>query len=557
MGCGATVSSQEESYPLPQLKVTGGVGGQVARTEDLELAARTLEEAAGEVHYARQYVAQAEMYADRAAPQAIEGVRSQVIAARSVAYDARVAVGGFNDIERELEDVAARLASVAREFEEAEAAAYQGVSTLAQVGRGLRDALGISMWAQRLVTGTAVRLTPMDWVLRRCGCDGPSDVILPSGLPRITGLLNGATAAGLAGALDRHYGVAGNPYEHVLWLLSRGTGFLERWAGEPNYVGVTQVGQPQALTQPQGVADLVHNLAGTAQLDHGGVTIDTIVHPDGSKSHIVNVPGTNEGPFSTGSSVRDWNSNFHLTGGESSDAAQMVRDAIEAAGIGPDEPIMLQGHSQGGGVGVYLAASDLAAEYDISHVVTYGSAPDRLPILDDVEYLNLVTTPDPTPGGDGKTPPDLPNVTTLEIDLQSAENPAIAAMAGTVGQAHSLAAYATAAQSADASTHPSVEAWREGASDFFGDGEVSRQQFAPNFEDPTVTPDAQPATPANEPFGPPSSTYKPGAGQELREALLDDGDPTWSRLLEPGKHPPRDVLDWMNPNVGGVPPVRP
>ena len=56
-----------------------------------------------------------------------------------------------------------------------------------------------------------------------------------------------------------------------------------------------------------------------------------------------------------------------------------VAEAMERAGIGPDEPVAMIGHSQGGIVAATLA-SDLKDAYDIEHVVTAGSPVANHPI---------------------------------------------------------------------------------------------------------------------------------------------------------------------------------
>lgn len=553
MECGAIVSGEQQCYPLLELRVTGGVGGQFARTEDLELAARTLAEASGEVIYAGEYLRNAEHHADRAIPMAVEGVRSQVIEAHRALFDARVAVGGFDEIALELDDVSARLSAVARHFEQAESRAYQGVSRWTQVGRGLADWVGLGVWSQRVALGTMLRTSPLDWAMRLAGGEGIARSIRPVRLPRTTGLLNGATATTVAGALDNTYGAFGSAYDNVLWLLSRGTSFLEAWAGEPKYVGAESVGEATSVPQARGVADLVQDISDTAELGHSAVVIDTITHPDGSVSHVIHVPGTNDVTFSH-ASIRDWNSNFLLTDAELADAARMVRDAMQQAGIGPNDSIMISGHSQGGAVAAFVAA-DLADDYSITHVASYGSATDRIRVLENVQYLHVETGPDLVAAGDAKTPPDLPNVTRVEADLLGAANPELAALGGEAGAAHSLDAYHAVGQSIDASTDSSIQAWRDGAKDFFGDGDVTRQEFQPIFEEPGAT--VQPAASTGEVFGPPVPPPNLQAGQELRDALVANRDPVWSTLLDQDPKSGLSPVQEMHLTGGGAGQSRP
>ena len=544
-------------YPNPPISVTGGRAGHRAVTDDLERAAGVLKEAADELHLAGGQMGHAHGLALDAASAAIAEVRPSVLEAQYAVHDTQFGVGGFNTVADELAAVSGSIKEVARAYERAEAAAYQGVSQWTRVGRGFSDWVGLSIWSQRAALAAAMRTSPADWLLRRGGGKGFSGAVGPDGMPRVTGLLNGQTAAGLGGLLDSSHTAFGTTYESVLWLLARSTSVLERWFGEPRYVGVAEGPTWDSIAQPQGVADLVAGIGDAAVLEHGGITIDTIEHPDGTVSRIVNIPGTNDTTMSD-KSVRDWNSNFRGTGNNPSDAAQMVRDAIEASGIGPDEPIMLQGHSQGGGVAAQLAV-ELADDYTITHVVTYGAATDRVGVLPDVEYLNLVTTQDSTPGGDAKTPPDLPNVTNVELDLESAPDPDLVKAGATVSEAHSLGSYHAAARTIDASDHLSLGAWREGASDFFGNGQMSRQEFKPTFESPQSSPAPAPGPTLapGEVYGPPVPPPDPQAGQKLRDALIKDRDPVWSRLLDPDGSPGPGIFDWMESSGVGASPQHP
>lgn len=547
------MSDHQDGYPPVELMVTGGVGGQVARTEDLEQAARILAQASGEVINAAQYLRNAEQFADQAIPLAVEGVRQPVIEAHNALFNARVAVGGFDDISAELDNVSARLSAVARHFEQAESAAYQGVSLLTRLGRGLADWVGLGVWSQRLTLGTMLRTSPLDWGVELAGGKGIASVVRPDGAPRVTGLLNGETGRTLAGALDNTYGAFGSAYDNVLWLLSRGTSFLEAWAGEPRYVGAEPVGKATTVDQAGGVADLVQDIGDTEKMGHSAVVIDTVTHPDGRVSHAIHVPGTNDGSFSH-PSIRDWNSNFYITGNELADPVRVVLDAIRQHDIGPNDTIMISGHSQGGAVAAYVAAA-LADDYSITHVASFGSAPGRIPVLDDVQYLNVGTSQDLVPAGDAKAPPDLPNVTSVQADLLDAANPDLVALGSAVGAAHSLGAYRAIGQSIDASSNSSIQAWRNSAKDFLGDGEVTRHRFQAVFEEPATAP--QPGSPTGEVFGPPKPPPNPRAGQELRDKLIAERDPVWSPLLDPEQNPGLKALQDRRVTGGGAGQSRP
>ena len=479
------MTGSENDYPLLEIKVSGGTAGEFALTEDLERAAWALERTGHEVEAAVYYMQRAEMTAAEAIPHAIAEVRPQVIEAQSTIYKALVQVGGFDGMADEMQDISGRIAAVGKAYEEAEANAYQGVSGWTQLGRGLSDFAALSLWGNRMVLGTVWRFMPVDAMSRIGGWEGISSWIRPDSFPRTTGLVNRSTTQALGQVLDVNGALPYSPYDGMLWTLGRGTSILESMAGEPNYLNVYPVLGVEHRPQARGVADLVQGIIDTPYGDHGGVTIDTITHEDGTVSHVVNIPGTRDTTLSD-PSPNDWNSNFYVTGNEDSDAAKMVRDAMAAADIGPDDAVMLSGHSQGGGVAAYNVASEFADDYNITHVVAFGAAPDRIDVVGDIEYLQVMTAQDITASGDAMYPADLPNVTAVEVDLLAAENPQVRQLGDAIDSAHSLVAYKEVGKSIDGSTHLSLQAWKDSTGDFLGDGDVTRRLYEPVFDEPWI-----------------------------------------------------------------------
>ena len=175
--------------------------------------------------------------------------------------------------------------------------------------------------------------------------------------------------------------------------------------------------QAEAVRSSASVADALENLRRLGEerlgridlgsgLSHGTIAIQRYRTAEGGDSWLVTVPGTDgnlDSPFG-------WPQNVELMSDDpavrmEADSARMVVRAMEMAGIGPDEPVAIVGHSQGGIVAAAIA-SDMADRYDIRHVVTAGSPVANHPI------------------------PDRTWVTSIEIDdelvaaLDGAENPA-------------------------------------------------------------------------------------------------------------------------------------
>jgi pimeloyl-ACP methyl ester carboxylesterase len=124
---------------------------------------------------------------------------------------------------------------------------------------------------------------------------------------------------------------------------------------------------------------------------------------------------------------------------------------------------MLIGHSQGGMVAAQ-AAHDTGTggfNYNVTHVLTAGSPVARYDIPGHVQVMALENSHDITPHLDAADNPDRPNFTTVTFDSQL----------GNIGVNHGTGtAYMPAALSLDASTDPSVTAYRHSAGAFLSTG---------------------------------------------------------------------------------------
>ncbi|MGC3955285.1 MAG: alpha/beta hydrolase [Propionicimonas sp.] len=104
-----------------------------------------------------------------------------------------------------------------------------------------------------------------------------------------------------------------------------------------------------------------------------GVSIRTIIRPDGSKAHILYIPGTQDW-FSHSDNVYDGVDNLAAVAQQRTKALEAVLEAMRQHGIGPDEPVMFTGHSQGALIAGNLAAdADVRANYNVEGVVVYGA----------------------------------------------------------------------------------------------------------------------------------------------------------------------------------------
>ena len=113
--------------------------------------------------------------------------------------------------------------------------------------------------------------------------------------------------------------------------------------------------------------------AGPSSPDNGTIEIQTWVGADGVPHHIVYVPGTDDlttTPWTQDGDVRDLHTNLTVIGGGATAYGEGILQAMHDAGISPDDPVMIVGHSQGGMEAVWAAGH---GDFNVTQVVTAGS----------------------------------------------------------------------------------------------------------------------------------------------------------------------------------------
>ena len=228
--------------------------------------------------------------------------------------------------------------------------------------------------------------------------------------------------------------------------------------GRPRTRALPGVSVPASAAPPRSVEDLVEHLAQLSELSapgrpemNGTIEVQSFTGDDGVARHVVYLPGTDDmttWPWTQDDDVRDMGTNLALVGDLPTAYGAGVLDAMAAAGIGPDEPVLLAGHSQGG-----LQAAQLLDQqhgYRITHVVTAGSPTAHLgPFPDGSHVLSLEQQGDVVPLLDGAANPDSPEQVTLTFEAGPLTG-------RDVPGHHGFAAYAAGAAAADASPHPGV-----------------------------------------------------------------------------------------------------
>ena len=187
-------------------------------------------------------------------------------------------------------------------------------------------------------------------------------------------------------------------------------------APDTHYTGVT--------TSADTIEHIVDMHGGDA--DNGEIAIEehVTVGEDGTttRSWTVDIRGTQS--FAIGQSgPQDMTTNLQGVAGMASDQLNAVMEAMDAAGISPEEAVEFAGHSQGGIMAAQLAADPaVRARYNVVSVVTAGS-PTATVAPSDVPVLSYENSGDIVPGLDGNaTRGD--NVTTVRFhDYEATAHP--------------------------------------------------------------------------------------------------------------------------------------
>jgi PGAP1-like protein len=227
---------------------------------------------------------------------------------------------------------------------------------------------------------------------------------------------------------------------------------------------------------PRDLHSLIEGLDRRNSRGEGGaidVRLVTRQGPHGSvrRAAIVDITGTREWnlPLKAPHTVADLGTNLREMGGRDTGYERGVLLALERAGVKPDEPVMLVGHSQGGMVATRLAQrlSD-GGDYHITHVVTAGSPVGSMPVPSSVTMLSLENRGDLVPELDGADNPTRRNRYTVSIDRGPTST----------GGRHSIgAAYLPGAADVDASRRADLAAWYASADPFLSGTAVRTLPF--------------------------------------------------------------------------------
>jgi len=225
---------------------------------------------------------------------------------------------------------------------------------------------------------------------------------------------------------------------------------------------VTDLGGDHGLGAPRSLEDL---LAGLARRDEGRPGEIDVHFLDGGSARtrkvVVDIPGTKDWSLALQSSdVTSIATNLRALRGAVTTYERGVLEAMRWARVGPDDDVLMVGHSEGGMVAVNAARRAAASgEFRVRHVVTAGAPLGLIAgtVPASVNVLALENDGDVVPHLDGAENPDRLNVTTVTAHRGH----------GDVIANHSLdEAYLAAARDLDASGDPSVRDYLRGLAGF-------------------------------------------------------------------------------------------
>ena len=142
-------------------------------------------------------------------------------------------------------------------------------------------------------------------------------------------------------------------------------------------VRVAKVGSRENVTPPAGIQDRANNTQSAADGDRAQIRIDRYTEPGQPDSFEVYIGGTADFSPVPGVDPFDLTSNLQLVAGLPAGALTGVLEAMTAAGISTDSPVVFTGHSQGG----IIAASIVASEkFNTMGLVTFGAPVGQIAI---------------------------------------------------------------------------------------------------------------------------------------------------------------------------------
>lgn len=487
-----------ERHPAPvwaRLDVVGGRGGTAAELADLDTAAAALERAADLLVRAHGELVRASwaLPAGGAAGPAVLGTLS---GPDPVAESFAGVLHGPSAPALAAEDLralAGRLRTATQGYEAADGDVRRDVATAVGEQLGERPLLTAVLGGLVAVqaVGVLVRAAPVLAVVAAVPA-------AREGLVRVAGrqvgtvpgrLVEDGQVAGMLRAASAFLVAVRPGDQHLSHTAVRpaARAAAQAMGGDGARVAVTALGARLGTPPVASASDAMALVASSTPA--GGsraatVTIQRIDRPDGARSWVIAVPGTQSAGVA-GRNPFDMRTNLELVGGVPDGVSAAVERAMVLAGIGAEEPVLLAGHSQGGMVAAGLAAG-LAGRYDVRAVLTAGSPDASPPVPPGAQVLHLERASDAVPVLDGdRSARDRPAATTV-TDPRAV---------GPLVRAHEVGGYVAMARDVERTLadDPSVAAWQGAADEVLGP--PGSRAVTTQYELTRLRPGASPAPP--------------------------------------------------------------
>ncbi|NCT91490.1 hypothetical protein GXB85_11080 [Cellulomonas sp. APG4] len=451
------------------MTVVGGAGGTAAQLEELTALARRLGGVATLLDGAHVHV--------RRVSRMVEATWDEspgtAAAAHGAAQSLDVGRSGLTTAATAVHALADAVARAAEAYRRAEDDALARMRRVVVAGGWALGEAGPGAW---LLAGAGLRLV-LPSVLLATGA-----VLLSGRRPtgaQLEVVTAGAAAFGL-GAVPGCVPPGQAPVGRLAGAVGGGLTAYGNATGRPSTLVVAPVLGAPALRPTTAPRDLGTVVRRTAELSPsrggppGTVAVQRLDHADGRRTWVVAVPGTQSTSLGGGRNPLDMGSNLRLVGGRASDSSHVVRQAMERAGVEPDEPVLMVGHSQGG-----MAVMDVAGDpalrdrFDVAAVLTVGSPVAHQPLPADVEALHVEHVQDYVPATDGAPNPADPHRTTVHVDLTEAPSAEQRAAALSPVAAHEADLYARTVERIGALDDVSLARHEEAVARVLGDGSAT------------------------------------------------------------------------------------
>ncbi|MBH9979840.1 MULTISPECIES: alpha/beta hydrolase [Bifidobacterium] len=175
--------------------------------------------------------------------------------------------------------------------------------------------------------------------------------------------------------------------------------------------------QGKGLGEAHDIAGALHNLEtlGSCRdgIPYATIAVQRYRKADGKNHWLVYIPGTSshlDSPIGWAQNIQLMSDKAAVRGRAAS--MRLVDQAMRDAGVRPDDPVSLVGHSQGGIVAATMA-SDLSDRYSFNHVVTVGSPIAHRRIKSDTWVTSVEMREELVSSLDGADNPSRPNQLTV------------------------------------------------------------------------------------------------------------------------------------------------